>query len=91
MTRRGLCELLGVINIFNEEAYINTGGLICSDSIIQYQVKKLERGNIISLNVIVLQRIFPIDSVINVIINTWKSPSIIDKVCKYPKLSTKQT
>jgi hypothetical protein len=45
-----------------------------------YQVKKLVRANIINLNMIVLQRIFPIDSVINVIGNTWKSPSIIDNV-----------
>ncbi|OCG46508.1 hypothetical protein A9G34_05035 [Gilliamella sp. Choc4-2] len=65
---------VGVINIFNKKSNINNEGFICNDSIIQYQVKKLERGNIIGPNAIVLHRTYSKGSAINVIENTWKSP-----------------
>ncbi|WP_218057390.1 peptidoglycan recognition protein family protein, partial [Gilliamella sp. Fer1-1] len=63
-----------IMSLINKKTYINNEGFICSDSITQYQVKKLERGNIIGPNAIVLHRTFSKGSAINVIENTWKSP-----------------
>ncbi|SCC24627.1 peptidoglycan recognition protein family protein [Gilliamella intestini] len=68
------------MNIVNKKSYINKKEFIYSDSIIQYQVKNLERGNIIGPNAIVLHRTFSKGSAISLIENSWKSSRNTDNI-----------